>query len=453
MANPPEIPVRDFPSPEILDGLLVETWDVNKGEYKPIPVGTRYPEGPDSKYTGYELVSQKTTGDFRWVQRFWCNPASNQDLYNASIEYDGEDHTKPIFIRQYVERRPYTSIANGTKLTGVLGVTVTNGGSAYTTPPTVTLTGGAGSGATAVALLYRGVVVYVRITNEGTGYTSAPTVVFSSGSAAATAYIQSTGAVLISEKVAKLPKDDPRFGLYDLVTRVYMTLPGAVRTDYKYDPDSDTFIITDRTTKVTSTITEGITLNTAPSDDTITLIESRSIEGNTYISTEVATTWIQPVARDASTQITMVDKDLPFPFPAVMYDFPMWVDSEGRLGFRPGFTQRVPHVQKTYWVFSASWPTIDRNGAIALAMLDNISARFTSLPSLIIDGGTTYLVDLITVTPDSSTPDATTYLADWVGGAPRAAYGDAQFDGNRYRKRVDRQFIQFIIQAGPSYTP
>ena len=91
----------------------------------------------------------------------------------------------------------------------VSGVTVTNGGSGYTSPPTVsfsgtgtgaagvaTITGGVtsvtianggsgytlpevalygdGSGATAVATVSNGVVTGVTITNPGSGYTSAP---------------------------------------------------------------------------------------------------------------------------------------------------------------------------------------------------------------------------------------------------------------------------------------
>lgn len=65
---------------------------------------------------------------------------------------------------------------------GSLGVaTVTAGGTGYTAAPTVTLTGGAGSGATATATVAGGVVTGVTITNKGTGYTSAPTVAFTGG--------------------------------------------------------------------------------------------------------------------------------------------------------------------------------------------------------------------------------------------------------------------------------
>lgn len=224
-SNPPEHPVRNFPSPEYLDGLVVTWVDNNKGDYQPLPIGTRLDEQADSKYAGYELVAQRTTGDYQWVQRFWCNPAVNQDVYNASIEYEFADKTKPTFQRRYIVRRPYTPLANLLPFTGVIAIVVTNGGSGYEAPPTVTIAG-AGSGATAKAIIYRGAVVYVYITAEGSGYTSPPTVSFGSGSAAATAVIQPQTALLVDEQLGKLPADDPRFGLYDVALRTYRTLPG-----------------------------------------------------------------------------------------------------------------------------------------------------------------------------------------------------------------------------------
>lgn len=71
------------------------------------------------------------------------------------------------------------------------------GGSGYTSAPTVTLTGGGGRGAKAVAVVEGGVVTDVRLTQRGRGYTSAPSVSFSGGGgsgASATAYLGATGA-------------------------------------------------------------------------------------------------------------------------------------------------------------------------------------------------------------------------------------------------------------------
>ena len=60
-------------------------------------------------------------------------------------------------------------------------VDVTAGGTGFTTPPTVLLTGGGGTDATAIATIGGGKVATVKITNAGNNYTSAPTVSFSGG--------------------------------------------------------------------------------------------------------------------------------------------------------------------------------------------------------------------------------------------------------------------------------
>lgn len=54
-------------------------------------------------------------------------------------------------------------------------------GSGYTTAPTVTISGGGGSGATANAVVTNGIVTMLNLTNFGSGYTSAPTVTISGG--------------------------------------------------------------------------------------------------------------------------------------------------------------------------------------------------------------------------------------------------------------------------------
>lgn len=74
---------------------------------------------------------------------------------------------------------------------GVLAsFTITNGGSGYTTAPTVTLSGNA----TAEAVVTGGVVTAINVTYQGYGYTAAPSVSFSGGggtNAAATANLSS----------------------------------------------------------------------------------------------------------------------------------------------------------------------------------------------------------------------------------------------------------------------
>jgi hypothetical protein len=59
-----------------------------------------------------------------------------------------------------------------------------DGGSGFTTAPTVGFTGGGGTGATAVATVAGGKVTSLLLTDPGSGYTGSPTVVFSGGGGA-----------------------------------------------------------------------------------------------------------------------------------------------------------------------------------------------------------------------------------------------------------------------------
>ncbi len=65
---------------------------------------------------------------------------------------------------------------------GVLSVTMVCNGSGYSSAPTVTFTGGGGSGATGTAVLTNGAVTSVTINEGGTGYSTEPTVTFSAPS-------------------------------------------------------------------------------------------------------------------------------------------------------------------------------------------------------------------------------------------------------------------------------
>src|SRR6516165_5458841 len=83
---------------------------------------------------------------------------------------------------------------------GIGSVTLTSQGTNYSTTPTVAISGGGGSGATAVATLSGKKVSAITITNPGSGYTSAPTISISGGTpnAAATATV-SNGVIWITD--------------------------------------------------------------------------------------------------------------------------------------------------------------------------------------------------------------------------------------------------------------
>jgi len=63
----------------------------------------------------------------------------------------------------------------------VYSISVTNGGSGYTSAPTVVIGGGGGSGATATATVSGGAVSLITVTNVGANYASAPAVSFTGG--------------------------------------------------------------------------------------------------------------------------------------------------------------------------------------------------------------------------------------------------------------------------------
>lgn len=100
--------------------------------------------------------------------------------------------------------------------TGVKTITVTNGGSGYTTAPTVTITGG-GTGAAATAVVTGGVVTAINLNRDLTGttffqegkYTSAPTITLSGGggtgaTAVATIYNLTEADVKPADKASKI---------------------------------------------------------------------------------------------------------------------------------------------------------------------------------------------------------------------------------------------------------
>ena len=87
----------------------------------------------------------------------------------------------------------------------VQGIAVTNNGTGYTSAPTITLTGGGGTGAVAVAVIGAGqTLVGINVTAAGSGYTSAPTVAITGGggaNAAATSTLNTSAAFLAGERI------------------------------------------------------------------------------------------------------------------------------------------------------------------------------------------------------------------------------------------------------------
>jgi hypothetical protein len=83
-----------------------------------------------------------------------------------------------VFINSSLSRGSLGSATANISGGAVTTISVTNGGSGYTTAPIVTISGGGGSGATATATISGGAVTTISVTNGGSGYTSAPSVSF-----------------------------------------------------------------------------------------------------------------------------------------------------------------------------------------------------------------------------------------------------------------------------------
>ncbi len=104
---------------------------------------------------------------------------------------------------------PQSQIITGYQNQGnVTSVSVTNGGSGYTSTPTVTLNGGGGTGATATATVVGRVVTAILLDSTGSGYTSAPTVTFSGGGGAGAAATANLAPISLSISNATDPVND-----------------------------------------------------------------------------------------------------------------------------------------------------------------------------------------------------------------------------------------------------
>ena len=125
------------------------------------------------KLTQYRVSTWKADGSFGNYK--WSAEAASNDG-EATVVTDDVVDPEDVKV-QATATSSFAVVSGGT----VTGVTVTAGGSGYTSAPTVTFTGGGGTGAAGTAVLTADAVTSVTITNAGTGYTSAPTVAFTGG--------------------------------------------------------------------------------------------------------------------------------------------------------------------------------------------------------------------------------------------------------------------------------
>lgn len=112
----------------------------------------------------YEVAVAGTSGSVAPVHRY--NTVANG---TAALKYIGTTATGSVTLSG-------GAVSAITLFGMVRDVSLTTGGTGYTSVPTVNFTGGGGTGATGVAVLQNGSVIRVIITNGGDNYTSVPTI-------------------------------------------------------------------------------------------------------------------------------------------------------------------------------------------------------------------------------------------------------------------------------------
>ena len=96
------------------------------------------------------------------------------DYAGVDANNDGIGDTPYVFNANNVDRFPLMN--PWMPVIALTGFSVSKGGSGYTTP-VVLLVGGGGTGATAIARVSNGVIYGITLTNIGSGYTSPPSIV------------------------------------------------------------------------------------------------------------------------------------------------------------------------------------------------------------------------------------------------------------------------------------
>ena len=240
------------------------------------------------------------------------------------------------------------SRATATAEMEINNITVTNGGSGYTSAPTMTISSPP-STATATAIIASGRVTGFTITNRGSGYTSAPTVAITGGSGAVVTAVLGTGSS-DADKVVSITVTNGGTG-YTSASRV---------------------TITDSPSGTTSTATA--TVGTESSDATtyrkVTAITVTN-HGSGYIS--VPTVEFTGNGSGATVEVDLRVR--------------RFMNLAGGSGYTnaPAVTISAPPSGTDRATATA---TIDSNGEVTALTVTNDGSAYTSVPTVTIEGST-----------------------------------------------------------------
>ena len=125
-------------------------------------------------YSWYNITTRYNNNSFRI---HWPSPIVN----SLTVTNGGSGYTS---VPTVAFTGTNTTVATTTAVltsTSVASLTVSTGGTLYTSAPTVVFTGGGGSGAIATPVFTASTIASISVSAGGTGYTSTPTVVFTGG--------------------------------------------------------------------------------------------------------------------------------------------------------------------------------------------------------------------------------------------------------------------------------
>jgi CubicO group peptidase (beta-lactamase class C family) len=163
--NDPPVPVSTLPAPYNYSDFSIGLLGLLLGSLPNLQIDNNAPD------RWFKMVANNITGPLAMRSTYLEVPSSASG--RASAGYDRALAT--------------ATVSNGE----VSSISVFNHGGPYATAPNVQIVGGGGSGATATAVLdsSTGTVKAITVSNGGSGYVAPPTVTFSSGTAVAQAVV------------------------------------------------------------------------------------------------------------------------------------------------------------------------------------------------------------------------------------------------------------------------
>jgi len=173
------------------------------------PAGTLGPqielESQDDPDMSCRAIDISTTTFTRITPRFDASAAATVDDLKYLAHCRQVNTTDKAILS--TKDNGWFSVVIGNRFPGpgtdpVLNVELIEEGLNYTTAPTVTISGGGGTGATAIAEVDAGVIVSLTLTAGGSGYNSAPTITFSGGEGSGATAVAQIGAHWIAHLVS-----------------------------------------------------------------------------------------------------------------------------------------------------------------------------------------------------------------------------------------------------------